>query len=185
MEDVTKLLNPIDSGDKAATDELIPLVYQELRQMAARKMAHEREGQTIQATALVHEAYLRLVGDGSMRWNSRAHFFSAAAEAMRRILIDRARMKQRNKHGGSLQRVSLDEIKEAIEVDDDHLIVVNEALMRLETVDPECAEIVKLRFFAGLTLRDIARLQGMSERTAGRIWAYGRSWLGKEIQAAQ
>lgn len=183
MEDVTKLLNAIDGGDKAATDELVPLVYQELRQMAARRMAQEREGQTIQATALVHEAYLRLVGDGLVRWNSRAHFFSAAAEAMRRILIDRARMKRRNKHGGDLQRVPLDEIKEVIQVDDDHLIVVNEALKKLETVDPECAEVVKLRFFAGLSLRDIARLQRMSERTTGRIWAYGRSWLGKEIQS--
>lgn len=181
MSEVTKLLNAIQEGDVAATDDLFPVVYQELRRMAAQRMAYERPGHTLQPTALVHEAYIRLVGDASTQWNSRGHFFSAASEAMRRILIDRARLKKRDKHGGRLQRVALEDIKDAASADEDHLLLVHEALDKLAELDPDCAELVKLRFFGGLSMREASQVLGIPERSAGRSWAYGRSWLYNEI----
>ena len=182
MSDVTQILQAIENGDSKATDELLPLVYDELRRIAQVKMDQERSGQTLQATALVHEAYLRLVGGEDPKWNSRGHFFSAAAEAMRRILIDRARRNKREKHGGNLVRVPLEEIDVALETSDEQLLEVNDALEKFSTIDPVCAELVKLRFFCGVSSLEAAEIVGMSERSARRAWAYARSWLFDEIR---
>ena len=181
MKDVTRIINAIQQGDERAADELLPLVYQELRQLAAQKMSHEPPGQTLQATALVHEAYLRLVGAEGQDWAGRTHFFCAAAEAMRRILIDNARRKKSLKRGGDRQRVTLDDAKFAVEAPSDDLIALDEALTKLAGEDPAVAELVKLRYFTGLTVEQVAEIQGISRRTAGSHWAYARAWLHREI----
>jgi RNA polymerase sigma factor (TIGR02999 family) len=178
MSDVSRILSAIEQGDPHAAELLLPLVYDELRQLAAQRLAQEKPGQTLQATALVHEAYLRLLGaDGGQRWDSRGHFFAAAAEAMRRILVNRARDKNRLKRGGQRQRVDLDRIEIALDTDDEQLIEIDEALAQLAAEDPGAAELVKLRFFAGLTLKQAADSLGLALRTAERQWAYARAWL--------
>ena len=185
MKDVTRILNAIELGDPKAADKLLPLVYEELRHLAAKKMAREKPGQTIQPTALVHEAYIRLVGSEAQDWNSRTHFFSAAAEAMRRILIENARRKRDLKHGGRFQRIDLDDVKVTIEDPSTNLIMLDEALTKLTQKDRVLAELVKLRYFAGLTLEQIAKFQGVSSRTARSYWAYARAWLHREITKAE
>jgi RNA polymerase sigma factor (TIGR02999 family) len=188
MSDVTHILNAIEQGDPHAAEQLLPLVYEELRQLAAQKLAREKPGQTLQATALVHEAYIRLVaspgrksGESAQHWDSRGHFFAAAAEAMRRILIDSARRKQADKHGGGWQRHELLESELAIDSTGDDLVAVTEALARLAGQEPAIAKLVDLRFFAGLTLEEAARCLGMAQRTAYRHWAYARAWLRREL----
>jgi RNA polymerase sigma factor (TIGR02999 family) len=175
MADVTQLLNDIQQGDPHAAEQLLPLVYDELRRLAAEKMAQEKPSQTLQATALVHEAYLRLVGD--QQFDGRGHFFAAAAEAMRRILINRARDKGRQKRGGEWQRLDLDSLSVADEASPDETLAVDEALQRLEQHNKPCAELVKLRFFAGLTMDEAAAALGIAPRTAHRYWAFARAWL--------
>ena len=182
MSDVTQVLNAIEQGDPKAADKLLPLVYEELRKLAASKMAREAPGQTLQPTALVHEAWLRLAGDEPSRWDSRAHFFGAAAEAMRRILIDRARRKQAMRHGAGQQRVDIEEIEIAAPADDGQLLAINEALDKLTAQDKPKAELVKLRFFAGMSIEEAAAVLGISEATAKRWWAYARAWLFAEMK---
>src|SRR5436189_3363643 len=182
MSEVTRILNAIEQGDAKAADELLPLVYGELRKLAAHKMANEVPGQTLQPTALVHEAYLRLVGSGDGQWNSRGHFFAAAAEAMRRILVENARRKQRLKHGGAMQRIDLTTLDVAIITQDEPLLAVDEALDKLAARDPLGAQLIKLRFFAGLSNVEAARLLGIPERTAKRTWSYARAWLYEELK---
>lgn len=183
MSDVTRILSAIDQGDPHAADELLPLVYDELRKLAAARLSHEQAGQTLQPTALVHEAYLRLVGaERDRHWNSRGHFFGAAAEAMRRIFLNRARDKKRLKRGGDRQRIDLDHIELALETDDDELIALDEALERLAQVDALAAQLVKLRFFAGFTLKQAAESLRIAQRTAERQWAYARAWLFNQLQ---
>jgi RNA polymerase sigma factor (TIGR02999 family) len=178
MSDVTHILSAIEEGDSHAAEQLLPLVYNELRKLAAQRLAEEKPGQTLQATALVHEAYLRLVGAQKVqRWDSRGHFFAAAAEAMRRILINRARDKKRAKRGGERRRVDLDRIEIALDTNDEQLIALDEALTQLAVEDPDAARLVNLRFFAGLTLKDAAVSLGLALRTAERQWAYARAWL--------
>jgi len=186
MTDVTRILNAIERGDPKATDELLPLVYEELRLLAAKRLRREPPGQTLQATALVHEAYLRLVEGPGQTWNSRGHFFKAAAEAMRRILVDNARRKQSLKGSGGRQRVDIDEVSlpaQALfdESSSEDLLALDEALEKLNKADPHSAELVKLRYFAGLSLDQIARMEGVSRRTAVRWWTYARAWLHREI----
>jgi RNA polymerase sigma factor (TIGR02999 family) len=181
MREVTRIINAIEGGDVRAADELLPLVYKELRQLAAQRMKQEKPGQTLQATALVHEAYIRLVGAESRNWNSRAHFFAAAAEAMRRILINNARRKKRLKHGGGRQRVDLDKVDLSIDGPSDELIALDEALVKLAIEDPVKADLVKLRYFAGLTNSQAAEILKISIATANRHWSYARSWLFQEI----
>jgi RNA polymerase sigma factor (TIGR02999 family) len=181
MADVTQLLGAIESGDPQAADELLPLVYEELRRLAAAKMAREDSAQTLQPTALVHEAWLRLSGENHS-WANRRHFFSAAAEAMRRILIDRARRRGRVRHGGQLQRTSIDDLDLAIDTDDDLLELVNDSLERLADHDAVGAQLVKLRFFVGLSIVEAADVLGFSEATAKRAWAYARAWLYAEMK---
>jgi len=184
VSEVTRLLDAIDRGETEAPEELLPLVYEELRRLAHQKMAGLPPGQTLQATELVHEAWLRLAGDRNPHsWNGRGHFFAAAAEAMRRILVERARRKAAQRHGGGLRRVDLECVDLAAEADSDLLLAVDEALARLAQVDPRAVELVKLRFFVGLPNLQAAELLGMSERTAKRNWAYARAWLLREIQS--
>ncbi len=185
MSDVTRILSQIESGDPSAAEQLLPLVYDELRKLAAAKLAHEKPGQTLQATALVHDAYLRLVGDGEREqsWDNRGHFFAAAAEAMRRILIDQARQKHSDRRGGGWQRCELSDADRVTLPISDELLDLDDALTRLSTVDPQAAELVKLRVFAGLTVEEAAAIQGVSTRTAKRNWAYARAWLGRELDA--
>ena len=182
MSDVTRILEAIEQGDSKAADELLPLVYEELRRLAAAKMAHQAPGQTLQATALVHEAYLRLTGGVRDQWQDRAHFFRAAAEAMRCILIENARKKSRWKRGGKLERVDLEGLELAAETPPDTLLVVQEALERLAAEDPPKAELVKLRFFVGLTHAEAAKVLGLSEPTVKRHWDFARAWLLREIR---
>ena len=182
MTDVTRILSAIEQGDPSAAGQLLPLVYDELRLLAASRLAHEQPGQTLQATALVHEAYLRLVGAEQVQhWDSRRHFFAAVAEAMRRIMIDRARDKRRLKRGGTWRRLRLDEIDLSVTEPPDDLPALDEALQKLDQEDPLCAELVKLRFFAGLTLEEAAATLGIARRTADRYWAFARSWLYDEL----
>jgi len=181
MTDVTRILDAIEQGDAKATDELLPLVYEELRRLAGLKMSQEPPGQTLQATALVHEAYIRLVGAENQNWSSRGHFFAAAAEAMRRILIDNARRKQRRKRGGGRQRVELDDAEVAIEGSSTDIIALDEALAKLAEEDAIKADLVKLRYFAGLTIEQAAKILGISRATAERYWSYACAWLFHEI----
>lgn len=181
VSDATRILAAIQQGDSQVAVDLLPLVYEELRRLAADYLAQEPPGQTLQPTALVHEAWLRLTGSHEQRWNGRGHFFGAAAEAMRRILVENARRKQRDKHGGGLQRVDLTVLDVAATASDGQLLAVDEALERLAAVDPVGASLVKLRFFIGLPNTEAAQLLGLSERTAKRAWAYARAWLYKEL----
>ena len=183
MTELTVILQRAAQGDPHAANELLPLVYEELRKLAAQKMAHEAPGQTLQATALVHEAWLRLGGDDQPAWDNRGHFFAAAAEAMRRILIDNARRKQTLRHGGDVQRVNLDGLDLAANVDDEQLLALSEALDRLGDHDTRKAALVKLRFFAGLTIEQAALALKISEPTAKRDWAYARAWLYRELNS--
>ena len=183
MNEVTQVLDAIGLGDAKAADELLPLVYEELRRLAACRMANEAAGHTLQPTALVHEAWLRLAGsDANAQFANRAHFFAAAAEAMRRILIDRARRKGAGKRGGDWQRVDLDKVEIAAEADDGTLLLVNEALEKLAEEDANAAEMAKLRFFGGLTLEEAAQVLGVTKRTADRYWAFARVWLFDELR---
>src|SRR6266700_5418087 len=182
MSDVTRILNAIGGGDSKAAQDLLPLVYEELRMLAAHKMANEAPGQTLQPTALVHEAWLRLVGTENPQFEGRGHFFAAAAEAMRRILIDRARQKLSLKRGAGAQRVNLDELEVAVAADDDTLLAVDDALAKLVKEDPDSAEFIRLRFFAGLTNDEAAKALGIPERTARRHWSFARAWLFREIR---
>ena len=185
MSDATRLLNAIEQGDPHAAGQLLPLVYDELRKLAAARMANEAAGHTLQPTALVHEAWLRLAGnDANVQFANRAHFFAAAADAMRRILVDRARRKSAGKRGGGWERINLDNVEVAIDADDDTLLLVNEALDKLAREEPGAAEIVKLRFFAGLTLEECGQLRGFTERTAKRHWAFARAWLYDAMKTA-
>ena len=178
MSDVTRILSAIEAGDAQAAAELLPLVYDELRKHAAARLAAERPGQTLQPTALVHEAYLRLVGtEPAKNWNGRGHFFAAAAEAMRRILLNHARDKGREKRGGGWQRIDLDRLSVADEASDEELVAIDDALQELAQKNGPCAELVKLRFFTGLTLDEAAAAMGVSRRTANRYWAFARAWL--------
>jgi RNA polymerase sigma factor (TIGR02999 family) len=185
VNDVTKILENIRKGDPHAPEELLVVVYNELRRVAAGKMAHEAPGHTLQPTALVHEAWLRLTGSHQPKWENRAHFFGAAAEAMRRILIDSARRKQALRHGGGQQRVSLDELELVAAANETELLSVHEALERLAAQDKVKAELVKLRYFAGLTIEEAAEVLGISEPTAKRYWAYARAWLYRAITESE
>jgi len=185
MSEVTQLLNAIGQGDRQASAELLPLLYDELRKLAAQKLAQEKPGQTLQATALVHEAYLRLAGEGgNQQWNGRGHFFAAAAEAMRRIVIEQARRKQTLKHGGQWQRIELVDGLAVTEGSAAHFIALDDALTKLEQADPLTAELVKLRYFSGLTMEEVARALDMPLRSAQRNWTYARTWLHREISRA-
>lgn len=182
MGDVTRILAGIEEGDPTAAERLLPLVYEELRQLAAHRLARETPGQTLQATALVHEAYLRLVDvEQAKQWNSRGHFFAAAAEAMRRLLVERARRKKRIRHGGGRNRVDLDTELHVSNHSDESLLGLDEALVRLSAEEPEAAEVVKLRYFAGLTLEQIAAALNISVRTVNRHWTYARAWLYEQL----
>ncbi len=182
MSDVTQILSQIEQGDPDAAEQLLPLVYEELRKLAAAKLANEKPGQTLQATALVHEAYIRLLGSKSeQRWDSRGHFFGAAAEAMRRILVDKARRKKTTKHGGDLQRIELRDAATLNETPPDELLALDKALDKLQQRDEVKAELVKLRYFAGLTIPQAAEVLGIGASTADKYWAYAKSWLRTEI----
>jgi RNA polymerase sigma factor (TIGR02999 family) len=181
MNEVTRILDAIGQGDLQAAAQLLPLVYDELRGLAARRLAQEKAGQTLEATALVHEAYLRLVGDGAGAWHNRRHFFAAAAEAMRRILVENARRKRRQKRGGDRQRIDLDADRLVAPERDERLLALDEALERFAVLEPEKAELLNLRSFAGLSLDAAAALLGISPSTADRWWAYARAWLRVEI----
>ena len=185
MSEVTRILDRVHGGDPKAAEELLPLVYDELRRLAAHKMAHEAPGQTLQPTALVHEAWLRLTQGENVQWDGRTHFFAAAAEAMRRILIERARRKRAARHGGGLHRVDIDAVQFASETDDDRLLAVSDALDKFTAVDPVKADLVKLRYFVGMTIEEAAAALGVSEPTAKRHWAYARAWLFEEIKRQQ
>ena len=186
MNEVTRVLSAIERGDPQAADQLLPLVYEELRKLAAQKLAQEKPGQTLQATALVHEAYLRLLdSDRAQDWNSRGHFFAAAAEAMRRILVDNARRKRAVKRGGDQVRVELDQLEIAASESSDGLVALDEALTHFTLVDPKAAELVKLRYFAGLTGKQAAEVLGVSPRTADSLWAFARAWLLQRIQGGE
>ncbi|WP_146390092.1 ECF-type sigma factor [Allorhodopirellula solitaria] len=180
---VTQILNQIEGGDQQATEQLLPLVYQELRQLASRRMTHEKAGHTLQPTALVHEAFLRLVGgENSQAWEGRGHFFAAAAESMRRILIESARRRNAEKRGGHFQRAELADDAAAIDPDDSEtLLALDDALTKLESMDTELARLVQLRYFTGLTIDQTAELLDVSPRTVKRNWAYARAWLKREM----
>jgi RNA polymerase sigma factor (TIGR02999 family) len=183
MSEVTRILSAVERGDLQAASQLLPLVYDELRKLAAHRLAHQAPGQTLQPTALVHEAYLRLVGDlDESDWDSRGHFFAAAAEAMRRILVENARRKDRQKRGGGLARIDLDAAEPLAtpEVRED-LLALDEALTKLTSVDPQAAQLVQLRYFAGLTIPEAAKALGVSPRTADRLWSFARVWLFREV----
>jgi RNA polymerase sigma factor (TIGR02999 family) len=189
MSDLTQLLNAAAEGDARAAEQLLPLLYDALRTLAAQKLAQEAPGQTLQATALVHEAYLRLVAGAQAApgpsWDSRRHFYAAAAEAMRRILVDRARDKHRLKRGGGWRRLRLDHIDLPVQEPPECLLALDEALEKLAQEDAVCAELVKLRFFAGLTLQEAASALGIARRSADRYWAFARSWLYEELRASE
>jgi RNA polymerase sigma factor (TIGR02999 family) len=187
VSDVTQILSRIESGEPEAAEQLLPLVYEELRQLAAARLAHEKPGQTLGATALVHEAYLRLVGPADrapQQWYGRAYFFAAAAEAMRRLLVEQARRKMRLRHGGGRQRIDLDSELLVSDDADDKLVALDEALERLRVEEPQAAEVVKLRYFAGLTIEDTAATMGVSVRTVNRHWTYARAWLYGQLREA-
>ena len=185
MSDATVILKAVQQGDRKASEELLPLVYDELRRLAAWRMANERPGQTLQATALVHEAWLRLVGQDDPGWQGRRHFFGAAAEAMRRILVENARRKKRLRHGGQLERIDVEHVEIPSPLPDEELLAMDEALERLAEADPRAAELVKLCFFAGLTQEQAASELGVSVSTVERTWAFARAWLYREIQSGR
>ena len=185
MSDVTCLLDRVQRGEAQAADELLPLVYDELRRLASYKMAQEPPGQTLQATALVHEAWLRLVRGEDQNFQNRQHFFAAAAQAMRRILIEKARRRERARHGGQFQRVELDAVEIAAPLPDADLLALDEALDRLATLDPAAAELVNLRFFVGVAHADAARMLGLSRSGADRAWVFARAWLFKQLRAGE
>jgi RNA polymerase sigma factor (TIGR02999 family) len=186
MSDVTRILSRIELGDPAAAEQLLPLVYDELRKLAAHRIAQEKPGQTLQATALVHEAYLRLVdGERAQHWNSRGHFFGAAAEAMRRILVDAARRKASLRQGGAGKRQDLLEGDLVVSPVSDDLLDLDAALEKLATADPQAAQVVKLRVFAGMTTDEIAQCLKLSPRSTKRVWAYARAWLGRELDESR
>ena len=182
MNELTQMLQAIRRGDGQASEELLPLVYNELRQLAMARMAQEAAGQTLQATALVHEAWLRMVGAGDRTWQNRAHFFGAAAEAMRRILVENARRKYRLKRGGGQTRVNIEDIDVAAATPDEKVLLMDEALEQLKAQDPEKARIVVLKFFGGMTNQEVAENTGVTERTVERQWAYAKAWLFQKIQ---
>ncbi len=183
MSDLTRILLQIESGDPSAAEQLLPLVYEELRKLAAAKLAEEKPGQTLQATALVHDAYIRLVDvEKAQHWDSRGHFFAAAAVAMRRILVEQARCKQRLKRGGERQRVSLDHVELECGLPPNELLALDEAIARLELEDPEKARVVQLRFFVGMNHEEVAKVLGVSAVTVRRQWRYARAWLRREMQ---
>ena len=183
VSNVTHILSAIEQGDPHAADQLLPVVYEELRRLAAQKLGQEKPGQTLQATALVHDVYIRLVDvQKAQHWNSRGHFFAAAAEAMRRILIERARRKGRIRHGGGLRRADLLSAEVAEPAHDEQVLLLDEALARLAAARPQAAEVIRLRFFAGLTLEEIAPLLGLSARTTRRLWVFARAWLRRDIE---
>ena len=181
MNEVSRILSDIELGDPRAAEQLLPLVYAELRRLAAQKLAREAPGQTLQATALVHEAYLRLVGSEDPGWNGRGHFFAAAAEAMRRILVEKARRDRRVRHGGGAHRVELSDVDVIAGVQSEDLVALDEALDRLDEIDPVAAQLVKLRYFAGLTMVQAAESLGIPLRTAERNWTYARTWLRRQV----
>jgi RNA polymerase sigma factor (TIGR02999 family) len=183
MSDITQVLQAIGRGEGHASEELLPLVYEELRRLAAARMAHEQPGQTLQATAMVHEAWLRIVSSGDRNWQNRAHFFGAAAEAMRRILIENARRKSALKRGGGLARVDLEGLQLAAATPDDKILLINEALEKLQTEDPERARVVVMKFFGGLTNQEVAEALGVTERTIERQWAFAKAWMYNAIKA--
>ena len=183
MSEITRILNQMDAADPQSADQLLPLVYEELRKLATQKMANEAAGHTLQPTALVHEAWLRLVGTANPKFANRAHYFSAAAEAMRRILIEKARRRHAQRHGGGQQRLNVDDVDLAAPAADDQLLAVNEALDKLAAQNKLEAELVKLRYFVGLTLEDAAEVLGISARTADNYWAHARAWLFRELKA--
>jgi len=185
MSQVTRMLDAIQQGDPRAAGELLPLVYDELRRLAALKMAGEAAGHTLQPTALVHEAWLRLAGSSQQPWQNRAHFFGAAAEAMRRILVEHARRKHSLKRGGGIERMELNESALVLSVPPDELLAVHEALDKLAAEDPAAAELVKLRYFVGMTMEETASALGMPKRTAEDLWTYARVWLHREIRAGR
>jgi RNA polymerase sigma factor (TIGR02999 family) len=186
MADVTQILSQIEQGDPSAAEQLLPLVYDELRKLAAAKLASEKPGQTLQATALVHDAYIRLVGvEKVQHWDSRGHFFAAAAIAMRRILVEEARRKKRLKHGGERHRVDLDRLQLASDIPSEQLLFLDEAISRLECEDPEKAKVVQMRFFIGMNHEEVARSLGVSVITARRYWRYARAWLRREMGGNQ
>src|SRR5436190_15487171 len=186
MIEVTEILSAIERGDACAAEQLLPIVYGELRRMAARRLAREQPGLTLQPTALVHEAYLRLVGQGrDLQWNGRGHFFAAAAEAMRRILVENARKKGRVRHGGGRRRVDLLDAEVAVAPsDDEQILLLDEALTRLAAARPQAAELVQLRFFSGLTIEEAATMLDLSPRTARRLWVFARAWLRREMESS-
>jgi RNA polymerase sigma factor (TIGR02999 family) len=182
MSEVTRILSAIEHGDPHAAEQLLPLVYDELRKLAAQKLAQEKPGQTLEATALVHEAYMRLVDvEKAPHWNSRGHFFAAAAEAMRRILVQKARRRGRLKHGGAHARLDMNNLEIAVPERSEELLALDDALQQLATVDPPAAELVKLRFFAGCTVAEAAEVLGISPRAADFLWAYARTWLFQKL----
>jgi len=184
LSELTHILERVKHGDPKAAAELLPIVYEELRRLAAQKMANEKPGQTLQATGLVHEAWIKLAGSADQQWQNRRHFFAAAAEAMRRILIDRARKRNRTRHGHGLERIDLEHMEMAETATDQQLLAVDEALQKLAAESPERAELVNLRYFVGLSIPDAAEALGISESTAKRQWNYTRLWLFKELQRA-
>jgi RNA polymerase sigma factor (TIGR02999 family) len=181
VSDVTRILTAIEQGDPQAADQLLPLVYEELRKLAAARMANEAAGQTLQPTALVHEAWLRLVGKENPKFENRGHFFGAAAEAMRRILIENARRKHAQRHGGGQQRVDFEQAKLVLARDDEQMLAVNEALDKLAAENKREAELVKLRYFVGMTVEEAADVLGISARTAANYWDHARAWLFAEL----
>jgi RNA polymerase sigma factor (TIGR02999 family) len=185
MSDITQVLQAIGRGEGKAAEELLPLVYEELRKLAVARMAHEAAGQTLQPTALVHEAWLRLVSGASHTWHGRAHFFGAAAEAMRRILIENARKKSRLKRGGGLARLDIDSMDLAEATPDDKILLIDEALEKLQAEDPERAKVVVMKFFAGLTNQEVAESLGVTERTVERQWAYAKAWIFQCIKKGE
>jgi RNA polymerase sigma factor (TIGR02999 family) len=190
MNEVTRILSAMEQGEPQAAEQLLPLVYEELRRLAAQKLAQEKPGQTLDATALVHEAYLRLVPSPGREseephWDSRGHFFAAAAEAMRRILVDQARRKKRVRHGGRLRRVDLLDVDVAsTSASNEQILLLNEALTRLAAARPQAADLVKLRFFSGITIEEAAPMLGLSPRTARRLWVFARAWLRRDMERA-
>lgn len=183
--DVTHLLNAIENGNQNAADELLPLVYEDLRRLAAAKMSRENAGQTLQPTALVHEAWIKLVNSGDRLWNGRKHFFAAAAEAMRRILVDRARRRGRIRHGGELVKVPLTDLPKVETATDEQILRVDEALERFMQAAPEAAELVKLRFYVGLTMQEAMSTLGITEHTARQQWKFARAWFYRELNESE